>query len=77
MNSFADRQPHLYGMAITSLGVLVFVPDALLLRLIGGDMLAVAVWRGLLAGSMLLIWNYVVLDHRIISFKKRLEDWAF
>ena len=72
MNSFADRQPHLYGMAITSLGVLVFVPDALLLRLIGGDMLAVAVWRGLLAGSMLLIWNYVVLDHRIISFKKTL-----
>jgi len=72
MNYFADRQPQLYGMAITSLGVLVFVPDALLLRLIGGDMLAVAVWRGLLAGSMLLIWNYVVLDHKIISFKKTL-----
>ena len=69
MNYFADRQPQLYGMAVTSLGVLVFVPDALLLRLIGDDMLTVAVWRGLLAGSMLLFWNYLVLDHRIISLK--------
>ena len=48
----------LFGMAIAALGVLVLVPDALLLRRIGGDMLAVAVWRGLLAGAVFLIGAY-------------------
>ncbi len=52
--------PHAFGVLVTALGVLVFVPDALLLRLIGGDMLAVSVWRGLLAGSMFLIWSYCI-----------------
>lgn len=54
----ATSHPHAFGMLVTALGVLVFVPDALLLRLIGGDMLAVSVWRGLLAGSVFLIWSY-------------------
>lgn len=58
MKSLAVRNPHAFGMSVTALGVLVFVPDALLLRLIGGDMLAVAVWRGLMAGAVFLIWTY-------------------
>ena len=44
----------------TALGLLVFVPDAPLLRLIGGDVLAVAYWRGLLAGSVFLLCSYFV-----------------
>lgn len=56
----ASSNPHAFGMLVTALGVLIFVPDALLLRLIGGDMLAVSVWRGLLAGSAFLIWSYGV-----------------
>lgn len=51
----ASYNPHAFGMLVTALGVLIFVPDALLLRLIGGDMLAISVWRGLLAGSAFLI----------------------
>ena len=54
----ATTHPHAFGMLVTALGLLVFVPDALLLRLIGGDMLAVSVWRGLSAGSVFLIWSY-------------------
>lgn len=56
----AETQPHAYGMLVTALGVAVFVPDALLLRLIGGDMLALSVWRGLLAGAVFLCWSYFV-----------------
>ena len=56
----SSTHPHAFGVLVTALGVLVFVPDALLLRLIGGDMLAVSVWRGLLAGSMFLIWSYCI-----------------
>ena len=58
MIKLSSTHPHAFGMLVTALGVLVFVPDALLLRLIGGDMLAVSVWRGFLAGSVFLIWSY-------------------
>ena len=58
MIKLSSTNPHAFGMLVTALGVLVFVPDALLLRLIGGDMLAVSVWRGFLAGSVFLIWSY-------------------
>ena len=47
-------------MLATALGVLVFVPDALLLRFFGDDVLAVAFWRGLLAGSVLLLLSYFI-----------------
>lgn len=73
MNGLAERNPHAFGMAVTALGVLVFVPDALLLRLIGGDMLAVAVWRGLLAGCMFLFWTYVVSRGEKPSFRESLS----
>ena len=56
----SDTHPRSLGMLATALGVLVFVPDALLLRLIGGDVLAVAFWRGLLAGSVLLLLSYFI-----------------
>ena len=38
----SSTHPHAFGVLVTALGVLVFVPDALLLRLIGGDMLALS-----------------------------------
>jgi drug/metabolite transporter (DMT)-like permease len=34
---------------------MIFVPDALVMRLIGGDMLALAFWRGLLSGGVFLL----------------------
>lgn len=60
MTSFAQRNPQAYGVAITLAGVMFFVPDALVMRLIGGDMLVVSVWRGLLAGSIFLLANLIL-----------------
>ena len=44
MTAFAQRNPQAYGVLITLAGVLIFVPDALVMRLIGGDMLVLAFW---------------------------------
>lgn len=73
MSNLAIRNPHAFGMAVTALGVLVFIPDALLLRLIGGDMLAVAVWRGLLAGGIFLIWSYAISKAEKPSLRESLS----
>lgn len=53
---------HLKGLLITTLGVLLVVPDALFVRLIQADPMVTAFWRGLMAGSVvllgiLLIWG--------------------
>ena len=69
----AETQPHSYGMLVTALGVAVFVPDALLLRLIGGDMLALSVWRGLLAGAVFLCWSYFVSNSPRPSLRESLS----
>ena len=69
----AETQPHAYGMLVSALGVAVFVPDALLLRLIGGDMLALSVWRGLLAGAVFLCWSYFVSNSPRPSLRESLS----
>ena len=70
---FSETHPHAFGMLATALGVLVFVPDALLLRLIGGDVLVLAFWRGLLAGSVFLLWSYFVSGVQLMSLKQSLS----
>lgn len=60
MTALAQRNPQAFGILVTLAGVMIFVPDALLMRLIGGDMLALAVWRGLLAGGVLLLGNLLL-----------------
>ena len=69
----SETHPHAYGMLATALGVLVFVPDALLLRLIGGDVLAMAFWRGILAGSVFLFWSYFVSGAPRMSVKQSIS----
>jgi drug/metabolite transporter (DMT)-like permease len=44
-----------FGLLVTVAGALVFVPDALVLRLIGTDLVAVAVWRGLIAAPVFFL----------------------
>lgn len=39
---------------LTTLGVLLLVPDALFIRLIEAEALAIAFWRGLIAGGLIL-----------------------
>lgn len=60
MTSLAERNPQAFGIVVTLAGVMIFVPDALVMRLIGGDMLALAFWRGLLSGSILILGNLVI-----------------
>lgn len=60
MIALSRQNPRAFGVLVTLGGVLIFVPDALVMRLIGGDMLVLAFWRGLLAGSLFLIGNLLI-----------------
>lgn len=60
MTALAQRNPQAFGVLVTLCGVMIFVPDALVMRLIGGDMLALAFWRGVLAGSIFLLGNLIL-----------------
>ena len=51
---------HLKGLLITTLGVLLVIPDALFVRLIGAEPMVTAFWRGLTAGSVVLIGVLVI-----------------
>ena len=59
MTDLSQRNPQAYGVLVTLAGVMIFVPDALVMRLIGGDMLALAFWRGVLAGGIFLAANMI------------------
>jgi drug/metabolite transporter (DMT)-like permease len=59
MTTLAQRNPQAFGVLVTLAGVMIFVPDALVMRLIGGDMLALAFWRGILAGGIFLAANLI------------------
>ena len=45
------------GYLLALLGIIVLSPDALLIRLIGDDPLQISVYRGILAGAMVLVYN--------------------
>ena len=47
---------HLKGLLITTLGVLLVVPDSLFVRLIGAEPLVTAFWRGLMAGLFVFVF---------------------
>lgn len=59
MTPLAQRNPQAFGVLVTLCGVIIFVPDALIMRLIGGDMLALAFWRGVISGSIFLVLNQI------------------
>ncbi len=60
MTGLAQRNPQAFGILVTLTGVLIFVPDALVMRLIGGDMLALAFWRGVISGGIFLLGNLIL-----------------
>jgi drug/metabolite transporter (DMT)-like permease len=59
MTHLAQRNPQAFGVLVTLCGVMIFVPDALIMRLIGGDMLALAFCRGVISGSIFLVLNQI------------------
>ncbi len=50
---------HLKGLIITTLGVLLVVPDSLFVRLIVADPMVTAFWRGMSAGALVLVFLLV------------------
>ncbi len=52
--TLSQRHPQAYGMLVTFLGVAFFFPDALVIRLIGADVMTIAVWRGIAAATVTL-----------------------
>lgn len=55
------------GLLITTLGVLFVVPDALFVRLIDGDALAISFWRNFLTGTFTLIGLIVFYGTSTVS----------
>lgn len=51
------------GYLLALLGVIILSPDALLIRLVGDNPLLISSWRGVIGGSMVLIYNQF-LDRR-------------
>lgn len=51
------------GYLLALLGVFILSPDALLIRLVGDDPLLISSWRGVIGGSMVLLYNQL-LDRR-------------
>jgi drug/metabolite transporter (DMT)-like permease len=52
----ADKmRDHLKGLILTTLGVLLIVPDSLFVRVIEADPMVTAFWRGLTAGMFVLV----------------------
>ena len=60
MIPLSQRNPQAFGVLVTLAGVMIFVPDALVMRLIGGDMLVLAFWRGVISGGILLLGNLML-----------------
>lgn len=61
------------GLAYTLVGAALFVPDALLVRMIGGDVMDVAVWRGMIAGTVTLAGTALFARHLIPSWRELLS----
>jgi drug/metabolite transporter (DMT)-like permease len=57
------------GLAFTLAGAALFVPDALLVRMIGGDVMDIAVWRGMIGGVTTLVGTALFAPHLIPSWR--------
>lgn len=55
------------GLLITGCGVLMIVPDSLLIRLISMDTMSVVFWRSFLTGSVVLIGLFVVHGRGVVA----------
>ena len=62
---------HLKGIMITALGVLLITPDSLFVRLIEAEPLAVAFWRGMGSGLIILVGVLMFMGPRAIGASLR------
>ncbi len=61
------------GLAFTVAGAALFVPDALLVRLSGADVMDFAVWRGLIGGSVTLAGTAIFAPQAFPGWKDLLS----
>lgn len=68
------RQSILKGYLLALIGVIILSPDALLVRLAGDESLLISTWRGLIGGTMVLIFSYLI-DRRNLFRQMRPAGW--
>lgn len=64
------------GLLITAFGVLMIVPDSLLIRLISMDTMSVVFWRSLLTGSMVLAGLIAINGRSTIGRIRAIGRWG-
>lgn len=62
-------QPHIRGIAIVTLGVLILTPDGLLTTLVGADKWTMLFWRGLLMAIALTLFALARRRHTPVTFQ--------
>lgn len=70
---FSTRNPQAFGVLVTFLGVACFFPDALVIRLNGGDTMTFAVWRGLAAAATTFAGIFLFARHALPSWSELLS----
>lgn len=65
-SSITSMTNHSKGVLITALGVLLIIPDSLLIRLIDADLMTVVFWRALFTCLTMFVW--VLVTHRGATF---------
>lgn len=71
--------PHVYGLLITLLGVLILCPDTLLIRLIqaeGGSQWSIAFWRGVLTAAGLVVFYRLMEGAGSLKRFFRIDRWV-
>lgn len=70
----SQRNPQAFGFLVTFLGAACFFPDTLVIRLIGGDTMTIAVWRGIAAGGMTMLGILLFCRSALPSWRE-LVSW--
>ena len=65
------------GYLLALLGVFILSPDAVLIRLVGDDPLLISAWRGLIGGSMVLIYNQFLDRRNLLAQLRPIGLWVF
>ncbi|MEZ5536535.1 MAG: DMT family transporter [Thiolinea sp.] len=71
------RQSVLKGYLLALIGIIILSPDALLVRLANDDVLLIATWRGLIGGTMVLVFSYLLDRRNLFRQIRPAGGWAF
>ena len=64
------------GYLLALLGVFILSPDAVLVRLVGDDPLLISAWRGIIGGSMVLLYNQFIDRRNLLKQLKPIGLWV-